>query len=1129
MQCSGGTAAVTVAVDKLLRGFKPGFKGVVWDDACDMPGCLLTFCGLTRAVVADSSISGINSRHVDVVVCAAGSAELTLQRSNVTHNNATAMAAFNQSRVVVSVSRLAYNVGHKYNGGAVVDGNATLDITEYSMVVGNVANNRSGAGVRVRGHARATITGQSQILNNTSDISGGGVAVFDDGKLVVDGGSCVCNNTGSWGGGLLATERARVTIMGASRVEFNSASDGTGGGVFVNANASLSVTGDSSISKNTALFGGGGVAMHDQAVATIRDTSTVCDNSCGQREGGGDDGGEEGAEERCDGGGVLVHGDARLDITGCSSVCNNSASGHGGGVAMFNQTHVTISGTSKVCHNSCGDGDSPSGSGRGGGVVVADFAQLTVSEGSSVCYNRGAGGGGLFVQDSAQLTITGSSTVFNNTSETASGGGVSVGDEARLNISGGSSVCKNWAGSSAGGLYFTDTSTARITNATICNNTCEGYNANGGAGLVIDADAAVYVVSAQLIGNWVEYSSGGAVVLRDGGNLTLGPGVVLANNSVGVGYVGANIAAYDRSFLFMDSDVTGDDLPLTKCNRSVYLGRMPCQEGEYQGSGLCQCCPEYQYGFEENALACKPCPDNAHCPGGTVVLPNPGYYHSADRSVQMHACPIASSCQGNGTCAPGYKGNLCGACAKGWGQTLALRCGKCMAPAQQFGVYAAVVCVTVVLISLTVRFTWQDNKAGDRAVRPSDLCKVLAQFLQYLVILGSISVRWPKFLTWVFATATVVFGGASGQALSFDCWLAHYVPQTQLPVAIQRQLALFVVAAGILLAVMLLMSCVHIFKQVAKGRKRGEVFHLRATQLWRKLRVAVLVVAFYAYPTLVKASLSFFACLRIDDGSKQPYPEYSVLNHPLGYWVQDIQQQCFAGWHRPWALGFGIPAVALLCLFVPIGLWLFLSVNRNSIADVGFREHYGFLYRNYTDRRVWWEAVWAAQTVLLTAVSVFHFMLQAYYALFAMCLVLLLSAGLQLIARPYAQKELHRLHLTSTWCLFFNVWLSIALFDDAVEAREETLRPLHTTIGVVLVVINSCFIIWCMYKIVKAVAPTVVQMVMAAPTKAQRVWEDLHGVVGSTASSRLRVTRLKFKQRNRRNAQQEVSSASVDV
>jgi hypothetical protein len=222
--------------------------------------------------------------------------------------------------------------------------------------------------------------------------------------------------------------------------------------------------------------------------------------------------------------------------------------------------------------------------------------------------------------------------------------------------------------------------------------------------------------------------------------------------------------------------------------------------------------------------------------------------------------------------------------------------------------------------------------------------------------------------------------------------------------------------------------------------------------------------------------------------------------------------------------GFGFPAVVILCLAVPSGLWFFLWTKQQRIADAEFREHYGFLYRNYTDRRVWWEAVWAAQTVLLTAVSVFNFILQAYYALFAMCLVLLLSAGLQLIARPYAQNELHRLHLTSTWCLFFNAWLSFALFDAAVDARQETLRPLHTTIGVVLVVMNSCFIIWCVCKIVKAVVPTVLQLLAGASTKAKSFWEDCHGIVRSTAGNKFRA----FQECNRpagRPSQQETASA----
>ena len=582
MVCSGGTASVMVAADKLLSGFRPGIKSVVWDEECGLPGCFLTFCGSTRVVVAESSISGIQGKHIDAVVCAADTVVLTLQSSNVTHNNATALAAFNQSRVVIAASRLAHNVGYIYNGGAFVGDDATLDIRDHSLVVGNVATNSSGAGVRVGGYARGTITGKSQVVNNTSGgWVGGGVVVVDDGRLVVDGGSCICNNT-SGAGGLFADDRAHVTVMGASSVSFNS------------------------------------------------------------------------------------------------------------------------------------------------GV-------------------NGSGGGGVVVSGNASLTITGGSSVFNNTCRGFSGGGVVAARNARLTITGGSSLCSNWAELTGGALLAMGNSTTSIINATICNNSCNSYTFSGGAGFVVVNTASVYISSAQVAGNWVDgWGSGGAMLVGQNGNLTLGPGVVLANNSVGIGVVGSNIASYSTSSLAIDPDVSADGRQLTKCDRSVYLGRMPCVEGEYQGSGICQCCPEYQYGFEANALTCRPCPQNAYCPGGTVVSPKPGFYHSAERSVQMHACPIASSCLGNDTCAPGYKGNLCGACAKGWGQTLALRCGKCMLPAQQFGVYVTIVFVTVVLITVTVHFTWQDNKAGDTAVRPSDLCKVLAQFLQYLVILGSMSVRWPS-------------------------------------------------------------------------------------------------------------------------------------------------------------------------------------------------------------------------------------------------------------------------------------------------------------------------------------------------------------------------------------------------
>ena len=291
---------------------------------------------------------------------------------------------------------------------------------------------------------------------------------------------------------------------------------------------------------------------------------------------------------------------------------------------------------------------------------------------------------------------------------------------------------------------------------------------------------------------------------------------------------------------------------------------------------------------------------------------------------------------------------------------------------------------------------------------------------------------------------------------------------SKLPLALQRQLSYFVGAMVVALACVVLMNLLHVCNRVRKARQFQLSTATRRRQqapqlyFWSRLCVTLLVTAFFAYPTLVRAALSFFACLRIDDASKQPYPEYAIRNHTAGYWVSDIRHECFVGWHRPWALGVGLPAVLVLCVGVPVGLLVFLWCSRKKTSDEAFCEHYGFLFRNYTERKPWWEAVWAAQTVLLTAISVFHFTIQAYYALLLMAFVMLASAAAQVFARPYAQHLLHRLHLASTCCLSIIVLLSLGLFSDSVVIDSVALGRAHTAVGALIIAVVCSFVLWCL-------------------------------------------------------------------
>jgi hypothetical protein len=111
----------------------------------------------------------------------------------------------------------------------------------------------------------------------------------------------------------------------------------------------------------------------------------------------------------------------------------------------------------------------------------------------------------------------------------------------------------------------------------------------------------------------------------------------------------------------------------------------------------------------------------------------------------------------------------------------------------------------VVFVAVTVHTTWKDNLTADKEVLATDYIKVLVMFLQYTVIIGSVSVAWPLFdvQRW-FQAVNIVFAVGSGQALSLDCWLNHYIPQGKVALAMQRQLVYFLAAVVVLVAVVVL-------------------------------------------------------------------------------------------------------------------------------------------------------------------------------------------------------------------------------------------------------------------------------------------------------------------------------------
>jgi hypothetical protein len=154
---------------------------------------------------------------------------------------------------------------------------------------------------------------------------------------------------------------------------------------------------------------------------------------------------------------------------------------------------------------------------------------------------------------------------------------------------------------------------------------------------------------------------------------------------------------------------------------------------------------------------------------------------------------------------------------------------------------------------------------------------------------------------------------------------------------------------------------------------------------------------------------------------------------------------------------------------VPVGLLVLLVMNRANAADTQFHERFGFLYRNYTDSRMWWEAVWASPTVLLTAVAVFQYYVKAYYTIVVLMIMFLGIAVLQSVAKPWAEPWLHRLQLAGSACLFLTAYCTLTLFTVyGYEASSDALPVHHTIVAVVLIVLNGSYVLFSLGVIVLA-------------------------------------------------------------
>jgi len=406
------------------------------------------------------------------------------------------------------------------------------------------------------------------------------------------------------------------------------------------------------------------------------------------------------------------------------------------------------------------------------------------------------------------------------------------------------------------------------------------------------------------------------------------------------------------------------------------------------------------------------------------------------------SCPRAGACL-KGRCADGHEGVVCGSCTDGFAPAMPFKCARCASRVEAAVVFVVSTLLLLVFTGVAIQLTLVSNKQvaglGGPANQPTagDVLKLLALSIQYVSIIGSLPVPWPRSLLALFTASDWVFASSVGQSFAwasspFECALQGL----RVPSAMLKQLVYLLMPAFVALVQSLVFGCLH----WCCFRSNRHTLHLT---------VVLLVSAFFTFPVFVRAAFSFFGCFRVTD---------PALPHSL-WWVATMGQPCYQGAHKVWAFAVGLPAL-IACCSAPLALALSLWRNQGRTDEPGFRARYGHLYRFYRAHAFWYEPVILIQTIVLVALSVFASQVGNYTAVVLTGLHIAMALQLLQLVRPYAAPLLHRLHVASLCCLLLNVFVALLMFDEPARATHDVAYGIaQVAAAAVALIMSVCFII----------------------------------------------------------------------
>lgn len=279
--------------------------------------------------------------------------------------------------------------------------------------------------------------------------------------------------------------------------------------------------------------------------------------------------------------------------------------------------------------------------------------------------------------------------------------------------------------------------------------------------------------------------------------------------------------------------------------------------------------------------------------------------------------------------------------------------------------------------------------------KTTTLMRIFANYLQVVSTALAYDTNYPNSITQMFSAAEII-GSSSEAFVSIDCFIQNSNANAFMPNS--RMFKTFLIIL-IPIALILIYSLVWMVLYFSSKRLFGDIK--------RNIVVSVIVILFMFYPTLTRAGLIAFECVKVGAG------DYRAK--------MNLDFKCYSSEHIAWFMALGVPTTLIWGIGIPVGAMIFLLKYRNRLDTWEVQKYLLMLYQGLRHERYYWELINGTRKALLLCISSFLSTIAVSYRVLIATIVLVFILRLQQKFSPYKYRSFNYLEfyeiLTGTFTI----------------------------------------------------------------------------------------------------------------